>query len=484
MAVRTAPWTGILRRCGWLSAVLAGALSACAGYQPQPLHPRASAQAFAERRLDAPALGRRVAPLLPQPPPSWPPPRWDRATLLAVALVENPELARARAEVAQAAAGEITARQPPNPVLGLQSEYELGGSKSLSDENDRPWLYGISFEIPLRWPLQRRLAERLAGLATDSAHWKLMEATWSVRHALTEALSDWQATKRTIAVLDMLLDAEDRLIATLRRRIDAGEEAVTTLLPLQAQRAADAQSRARTQAQMGDAQSRVAAALGLPPQALDTLRLDWPDWGRPPPLDQVKLAARREQALLSRADLAEAISEYSAAETRLRQAVAHQYPQLNVEPGYYWDHGVHKFPLGFSFTLPIFNQNQGEIAQAHAAREVAGRRMLSVQARIYGQIAGAGRSEVLAREQVDQARRQVGLAQQQVRLTARALQLGADDTVQALAAQIAAKRASLEFLSAQARLQQARNALEGALHMPLSGPESLLPHAALPGASQ
>jgi hypothetical protein len=63
-----------------------------------------------------------------------------------------------------------------------------------------------------------------------------------------------------------------------------------------------------------------------------------------------------------------------------------QYPQFQLSPGYYWDHGIAKFPFDVGFTLPLFNRSEGEIAEARAAREVAGQRMLAV-----GEIIGASR---------------------------------------------------------------------------------------------
>ena len=196
----------------------------------------------------------------------------------------------------------------------------------------------------------------------------------------------------------------------------------------------------------------------------------WPDWGEPPPLAQDELAARREQALLSRADLGVAIGEYAAAETRLHQAVARQYPELMLEPGYYWDHGIAKFPFDVGFTLPL-NRNKGEIAEARADREVAGRHMLAVQAGIYGEIAAAERAEQWARASVATAERQLQAARQQERQADLALRVGAMDALERVGASITAINAELELLQMRALLQESRNELEDAVHAPLSGPE-------------
>ncbi|MBX6420163.1 MAG: TolC family protein [Nevskia sp.] len=446
-----------------IMALLGLLLAGCAAYQAQPLNLADNAQRFAARRLDAPQLRDAIAPLLPAPPASWPPSRWDRGMLLAVALVDNPQLAVARAEVGAAAAREVAAAERPNPVTSLQSEYAL--------RDTRPWLYGISFELPLRTPGRRRLAIDAARLDRLQARWALVDRTWDVRRSLIRALSDWRAARERERTLEQLSAAQARLLDVERRRVAAGEDAPATLLALEADAQHSAQERARSFAEASSAQAAAAAALGLPPPALDGLALDWPDWGAPPALDEARLDAAREQALLTRADLAAAIADYDAAEKRLQLAVARQYPELVLSPGYYWDHGISKFPLDVAFELPLFNRHQGEIAQARAARELAGENLLALQARIYGEIAAARAQEDLARQAAAAADQRLQQAQRQAQDAALALKLGAADAQVPLTADVARYRAQLEALEARAALQGARNALEDALHTPLSGPE-------------
>jgi outer membrane protein TolC len=445
------------------SPLLALWLVACVSYHPQPLHPRQSVRTFAARRLDSPALRNSVTPLLPQPPTQWPPSRWNRADLLAVALADNPNLAVERAEVGRTLAHQITAGERPNPTIELQSEYAL---------NDvRPWLYGISFELPLRTPALQRLAISEAQIATSHARWQLMGATWAVRNELTAALSDWQSALRRGAVLDALIGQQRQLLRQQRARVEAGEDAPATLVAVQDALLHAQQQQGEARADAQSAQSDAADALGLPPQALDGLQLDWPDWGSPPQLGIEALQAAQTSALLSRADLSAAIDDYAKTENELRQAIARQYPQIAPAPGYYWDHGISKFPLDVGLTLPLFNRNRGEIAEARAGRELAGERMLALQDSIYGQIAGAERAEAIARENERAARQRLDSAQEQLRQAMLGLKLGAIDKSEQVAASIAATHAQLDLLQTQARWQTARDALEDAVRAPLSGPE-------------
>lgn len=448
-----------------LLGMIAMLSAGCAGYRAAPLEPRRSADEFAARRIDSPEVRAAVLRLVPQAAASWPPKEWDRAQLLAVALTENPHLAAARAEAQAALAREIGAKQRPNPGVGLRSEY--------ARQETEPWLYGLGLNWLIRSSARRRLDVKIARLHTSDAELGLMERMWSVRRRLDSALSDLLGARRSLALLDRLRAAQDRLIMVERRRVDAGEDPQSELIVAAQARAALDEEAARWRAAADADRSRAAGALGLPPQALAGVRIAWPDWGAPPPVDAAMLRASREGALLSRADLGIAIGEYAAAEARLQRAVARQYPQITLGPGYYWDHGIAKFPLDVGFTLPL-NRNRGEIAAARADRRVAAKRMLALQADIYGQITAAEHAEGIARASVESAERRLAAARRQAEQTNLAVRLGEAGAERRLGAAIGFERARLGLVHRRTRLQDARDALEDALHAPLSGPELAL----------
>ena len=454
--------------CVWRCAAtlsLVGAIAGCIHYDAAPLKPESSAQEFAARRLTEVRVHDELLRLLPQSAADWPPREWDRAQLLAVALTQNPQLAVARAQINTALAREITAAQAPNPDLTLQSEY--------ARHDPHPWLYGISLNWLLRSPERRRLERELAGLDTNNERLQLMDQAWAVRSALAAALSDWQAGRRRLNLLGRLAAAQDRLLAVERDRVKAGEDAPGELVINQQARIQIEQQEAELRRDVDTAQAAAAKALGLPPEALDSVTFAWPDWGEPPPVDEDTRRATREQALLSRADLGFAIGEYAAAEAKLQQSIARQYPQLELSPGYYWDHGIAKFPFDVGFTLP-FNRNKGEIAEARAGRELAAQRMLALQADIYGEIAAAERAERIARASADAAERQLQAARTQQQTVDLGFKLGATDLQDRVGTEILTMRAELEVLQMRAQLQSSRNNLENVLHTPLSGPELAL----------
>jgi CRISPR system Cascade subunit CasA len=393
---------------------------------------------------------------------------------LLAALVLNPRVAEADARIRAALAGRITAAQTPDPDLTLESEY--------APHDPHPWLYGFGVNWLLRSSERRRLDLEVARLEISGARLQMLEQIWSVRSALVAALSDWERARRAQTLLDQLTVAQDRVIEIETQRVQGGEDSPSELLFSQSQRIELEQQQVAQRANVADAQASAARALGVPPQALDGLAYAWPDWGAPPPVDAGRLEEMREMALLSRSDLAAAIGDYALAETKLQQAVARQYPQLVLEPGYYWDHGIAKWPFDVGFTLP-FNRNKGEIAEARAARDLVGQRMLALQADIFAEITAALRAEQIDRDGAAAARRRVAGAQRQLRDAELGLRLGAVDRHALVDAQIAAMRAELEWLDMCGRLQASRNLLENALHAPLSGPELALPTSLAANAS-
>jgi cobalt-zinc-cadmium efflux system outer membrane protein len=444
---------------------LAGMPAACVHYHAAPLDPAHNSDQFAARRLGDIPLRDDLVRLLPQPMTQWPPSEWDRAELLAVALTQNPRLAVARAEVNAAQSREVTAAEMPNPDLTLQSEY--------ARHDPHPWLYGVSLNWLLRSPERRRLETQIARLDTGGARLQLMDQAWAVRSALAAALSDWEGGRRRLSLLARLAAAQERLLALEKQRVKAGEDAPSELLVSEQARIQIEQQQAQLRQSVDAARAAAAKALGLPPQALDDVAMTWPDWGEPPPLSDAARRDNREQALLSRTDLGQAMNEYAASEAKLQLSIARQYPQFVLSPGYYWDHGIAKFPFDVGFTLP-FNGNKGEIAEARAGRELAGQRMLALQADIYGEIVAAERAESIARESADAAERQLQAAQRQKRASDLGFNLGAADLQDRLSAEILIVRAELEVVEMRAQLQNSRNSLEDVLRAPLSGPELAL----------
>ncbi len=459
--------------------LLPTALAACAAApHPAPISPANTAAAFGARRLEVLVQG------LPRQPSGW-----NRAQWLSAALQLNLQLGEARARVAASVAAERSAAQHPNPTVNLFTEYVGAAAHSAA------WLYGLSLDFLLRRPGDRARAIDYAAVETAVAKSDLTESIWSVRSALRQALLDVATARDESSLLTTLLAARERLLASERARVAAGDLARSQLLTDELE-LARAQQRARqAQARGAEAMLRLAAAVGVPAAALDGVQVHWDDWADIGALSDAGSAAWRGAALIGRHEIVHALGEYDLSEILLQNEVAKRWPEVHLSPGYAWgDHGVRQdalddftqeSALGVNLELPIFNQHQGPIGAALARRAAAGQHLVAVQAALFEQIDRAELAWPRARAAWQEAGQMVELSSQQQAVEQRALAAGAGDRAALAAADVAATEARLLLLSAAYDAQCAYGALEDAYHRPLQGSESELPLAAnLPSAGR
>jgi outer membrane protein TolC len=91
-------------------------------------------------------------------------------------------------------------------------------------------------------------------------------------------------------------------------------------------------------------------------------------------------------ALTTRRELRRALAEYQVAEGDLRVEVAKSWPDLQLGPGLFFDHGVGKWTIALGLPSVPLNRNRGPIAEAEARREVAARRFAEVQEQVLGEV--------------------------------------------------------------------------------------------------
>ena len=456
---------GFARPAALIALAALTTLAGCASYRPQPVDLPKQAQRLEMRRLDDPGLTRYAAQLERLP---WPPPHWNRADLLVAALYYNPSLAEARAKLLAAHAGEITAHEYPNPTLGLTLEYA-------KDAGTPPWLYGVAIQALLpRFDL-RRARQIQAGFFEEAAGWDLAEAVWKVRSRLRNALLRLRYADAAGAVLARQYEDARSMSRLLAAQVNVGEASAPQVQMAQAQALRIRQKLDTMRAQATAAHHALAAVIGIPAQALPALDAVWSEWQQPIPVSSELLDRLSRHALLTRADLAIAMAHYGAAEQALRIEVDKQYPGVTVGPGYNTLEGGVRLPFSIHFALPIFNQNQGPIAQAQARVAEAGAQLEAVQAHILAHITAARAAARQAALVAERAReRQLPLAQQQLRTAQQGFNLGNLDHVALLTARLNAAAVELSSLQSDFNWQMARGALEDALHRPLGGSEVAL----------
>src|SRR6185437_5483680 len=439
----------------------AGALSGCAfqKYRLAPLSPVETAASLQARTLADPGLHAFMREKAVPPPANWPLPQWGLRELTLAAFNFNPALQVARARVSEAEAAIVTAGARPNPGVSA----DVGGETA----PESPWIAGFGFSVPLETAGKRRhrvtQAERLA----DVARWDLAGAAWNVRVQVRSALLEYVAAGRSLA----LLQAEERSRAEqaylLEQRLAVGmiSRPEADLARLQHTQALLALGAAKERA--AQSQAALAAAIGVPAAALQGIHIVWPAFDQPPTAASLAPAAIQQDAVLNRLDIRRALAEYSGSEAALQLEIARQYPDFNLGPDYAFEEGAHLFSVALGMALPIFNRNQGSIAEAKARREQVAAQFLAVQA------AGIAKSEQAlaaysaALQQLEQARRLLGQSQAQQQAARNALPAGAGDRLALNGAQLQSAITSLAEFSALLKAQQALGELENAVQRPL-----------------
>jgi outer membrane protein TolC len=444
-------------------ALLAFVFFGCATYRPEPLEPETVAQQFNIRSLSNPGLCEYLKVNLGTQLSSCPPEKWEIGSLTLVGFYYSPDLAVADARVREADAAIIAARAVPNPTVHLGPQY-----REAISPNFPPWGIGsFSLDLPIETAGKRGYriaeAERLA----DAARLAAGETAWTVRSHIRTAL------------LQLLLDTRGRELAAqeeetlsqvailFTQRVKSGAASQPELsLALSSLQGAKLKS-AQASAGLSEDRNVLSAALGLPVHALDGAGFMWPTLDSPSNQQSLSPKVIQSLALLNRIVLRRELALYAAADEALKLEIAKQYPDVNIAGGYTWEGGENIFELGPSAVLPVFNQNQGPIAEAKARRKEVAAQFLAMQAGIIEQSQATlvhYRGALIA---LEAARSAADFQSKRLDQAKRALAVGEIDAVTLAQTQLQDLAAQQSALGSLTNAQTALGALEDSIQRPL-----------------
>jgi outer membrane protein TolC len=421
------------------------------------------AKELSARSLDSPGLKRYVESKYPgKKALEWPPRKWSLELLTLVAFHFNADLEAARAKLAAAQAAVTTAGQRPNPTLQLPLQRALNPK-----DGESPWTLGLALDIPVETHGKRDYRIAQANHLEAAARLQVANTAWNLRSQLREQLLALGNHSEKVRLLQQQVELDQSLVALLQKRL---QEGYISARDLNQQQLALIQSNnellgARRESRA--ARIKVAELLGLKSSALDGIELDLAEFveANPPlPTDQLQ-----SLALLNRADVLEALESYEASQAALQLEVARQYPDVHLGPGYTLDQGVRKPGFDFSgIELPIFNRNEGPIAEARARRQEAAANVKRAQAKAWSELDAGLMAYHIARNALDQADKQFMVQQEQLAGTRRAFKLGEEDRVTLELNRKTELSARLAVFDASVQVQQALGRIEDAIQRPIS----------------
>lgn len=442
------------------TALLAG----CVTDRPEPISPARTAATLETRSLGAARLDVFLRSATPIPTTAR---VWNIETLTLAAVYFHPDLEVAYARLAVARAAIVTARQRPNPTLSLSALYD----------SPPPLTIGFALDFLLETFGKRGARTAQAKALADAARHDVATAAWQVRGGVRTALIDLWAAQRRAEFGRSRLQLEAQLVGLLERRLALGEASALDVARERINRdqftiaVRDADSAAST------ARARLATAIGVPARALDGVVIDLTAFDMPPNLDaHIGEGELRGRALTGRTDVRASLAQYAAAQSALGLALAGRYPNIALAPGYTYDQGVHKIGLsGLSLELPIFNRNQGPIAEAVARRAQAAASFTALQAQIIGAIDTAAVAYRTAGQAVTTTTALLDAQQRRQARTAKLFAAGQIDRPTLLTGSLEVGAIQLSTIDAAIAQRQALGAIEDALQQPLFDPRSTSP---------
>jgi cobalt-zinc-cadmium efflux system outer membrane protein len=290
-----------------------------------------------------------------------------------------------------------------------------------------------------------------------------------VRLNLRASLLDFAAAQKREALLEDQLALQEHIVRLFEKRVTAGAVAGSEMILSRTQLAKTRLDLQAARSQLTDARARVANALGVPLSALDGPELAF-DFDTTDAAELTSDEVRR-QALQGRSDVLSDLADYAAAQSALQLAIAKQYPDVRLGPGYQWDQGQHDWSLGFALELPVFDRHRGPIAEAEARRSEVTAVFMALQAKVINEVDHAASAFRSAQEASQAAESLLSVQRQQLQAMQAQLNAGAVDALEVSTARFEFTAAEALAFEARVRQQQALGELESAVQRPLGTPE-------------
>ena len=420
-------------------------------YQARVLQPAQIEAKLRARSLNAEGLAEFVRVQTGKPDLAWPPSKFEPETLTAIAWFFSSDLEVARAKAETAAAAIITARQRINPSLAGD------GGRNKTPDSISTYSFSPAFTIETAGKRGLRILE--AEKNAEAARIGVYEAAWAVRTRVRSALSAYLVAQRRLGAAQQEEALRTEVEDIFRKRLELGEGSRPELTQATSEHAVASTALRGAEGEVARALAEVSAAVGLP--------IELPiEAGSLTTFDS---ATAQKAGLQHRADIRRSLVAYEAVDTRLRMAIANQYPNITLTPGYQYQEGFAQYTLGTLLEgIPVLNRNQGPIAEQVAARKQAEAEFVALQARVLAEAASATvRYQTALTEWKSAAETRQAVSQAKEAAAATALQKGDGSRLDVTLARLETTSLRRTEDDAFEKLQAALGAVEDAMQTPV-----------------
>lgn len=388
------------------------------------------------------------------------PPVEDRHTLRLdeveqLALVHNPSLARAAADVDAARGAWVQSGKWRNPTVSI-GQYQTGSGGELEQD-------GVTVSQEFVRGGKRRLDQAVATAEVDQAEQHLAAQQMRVLTDVRIAFHDALVAQRQQNLAANLVAIAEQQAADAQQRSLRGEGDRRSVLAAQLELAsARGQVRKSAHRQIAAWQA-FGAVIGLrdfPPRELDG------DLDRQ--TAEHDFSQTLDRLLTASPELAAAAAAIESRRQALARAAAEKVPNVTFDGTYNWrDNSIGGRPDGgfyFTFPLAVWDRNQGEVAQRRGEVRSAEHALQQLELDLQSRLAAVYERYANARDQVSQYRTAIfPAAEESLALTRQLHQAGQVGLDELLAAQRSQVQAQLDYLDALRELWAAEAELSGML---------------------
>ena len=287
--------------------------------------------------------------------------RLTLAQALDRAFSTSPIIDARRAEVRRAEARLLGSRiYPFNPELELAAGDRQSPTESSTDQS-----IGISQEIEIAGQRRKRIGVTTAALEAAQLDFEREMRLLGARVEL--AFAEAVRARELLGVADADAELARQLLRFSTRRLDAGAGTQVELNLARSTAGLTERTLRLSQSAVETARNRLAELVGLPAE----LQLDGVVGDLPSPDDRMpELEELLSFAFGNRADLAALRMETESARLSIDLSRSLRIPNLRVGAFYDQEEGTDDIKgLGITVPIPLFNRNQGEVAEAEAEVE-------------------------------------------------------------------------------------------------------------------
>ena len=370
-----------------------------------------------------------------------------------IAEASHPAIAEKAALVRAARGNYVQVGLPPNPSAGYVGS-EIGNDGKGGQQGayvSQTFIRGNKLELNRQVACQeiRVLQQELAA------------EQFRVRNRVRIALYSVLLAQREVDLTSGLVEVSTQASDTVTKLFDAQEARRVDVLQANIERDRIVIKLRQAEAKRDAAWRKLAIAMGQPEMARRQVEADLESLGWTHDWDETK-----QMLLEGSPELAGLMMEIQKARAVLSRACVEPVPDVTAQLSVQYDDSTDYTVTGVQIGMPIplWNRNQGGIAEARSKLTAAQRKMETVELDLSSQLADRMRQYAAAKAQADAYREGIlGRAEENLQLTRESYQAGELDYLELLTVQRTYFESNLDYLNSLGQVNQSVQLISGFL---------------------